>query len=375
MDKRCLGLLRILPPVEPPFRFYEGPLEEDPQAELPEARAFINLDQAREEFRDPGEFELSGEGMTVAVLDTGLRVTHVDFRGRVPFQLNLTPDNGGDRSNAADGQGHGTNVGGIIVAGGLNNGIAPAARIVPIKVLQDTGGGAFDWVEDALRWVDENHEEHGITVVNMSLGDSGNHVSDAFGENSIGELITSLREKRIAVVVSAGNDFFTHSSQQGMGFPAIFRDTISVGAVYDSNAGGFGYSSGARAESSAGGQITPFSQRIHESTNNALRTDIFAPGAPIASSGITSDQGISIQHGTSQAAPVTSGLILLMQQYYKYRTGGLPTVEQIEEWLRSGGGESIDNYGDRDNVVNTGLSFTGLDALGSMTQVREALKE
>src|SRR6266446_874342 len=58
-------------------------------------------------------FSVSGTGLTVAVLDTGLRTTHIDFAGRVRAQRNFTSDNGGDENNAADGNGHGTNVGGI----------------------------------------------------------------------------------------------------------------------------------------------------------------------------------------------------------------------------------------------------------------------
>ena len=107
--------------------------------------------------------------------------THVDFAGRVVAQRNFTSDNDGDVDDATDGQGHGTNVGGIIAANGDHIGIAPQANLVPIKVLSNQGGGSFSWIDDALQWVIDHREEHNITAVCMSLGDGGNYTSDSFG--------------------------------------------------------------------------------------------------------------------------------------------------------------------------------------------------
>ena len=137
---------------------------------------------------------------------------------------------------------------------------------------------------------------------------------------------TCLKAK-VPVVIAAGNHYYTHESQQGMAYPAIMRECVSVGAVYDAPEGAFGYNSGAVAYSSRAGQITPFSQRLHPDTNSHTRTDIFAPGAPVTSSGILGEHGESTQHGTSQAAPVTAGLILLMQEFYQRVMDELPSVE------------------------------------------------
>ncbi len=101
---------------------------------LPEVDSFLWVSQARQ------AFNVNGAGQTVAVLDTGLNTGHVDFAGRVVAQVNFTADNGGDSGNATDGNGHGTNVGGIIVAAGDHQGIAPGANIIPIKVLSNSGG-------------------------------------------------------------------------------------------------------------------------------------------------------------------------------------------------------------------------------------------
>lgn len=354
-----------------PIAPVERPQQVDAVLELIQTSSFIQATAARDTFK------VSGKNLTAAVLDTGLRTTHVDFAGKVVAQRNFTADNGGDVNNANDGNGHGTNVGGIIVANKINVGIAPGANIVPLKVLTNGGGGSFSAVKDALQWVLDNHVAHKISVVNLSLGDSGNYISDdSFATDDVRKLVQKLSAKRVAVVIAAGNDFFPHASKQGMGYPGIIREAVSVGAVYDANEGAFSYNSGAKAFSSGPGRITPFSQRLHETVNRACRTDIFAPGAPVTSSGIDSDTAFSIQHGTSQASPVTSGVILLLQEYYQrvakslatkypatFKAPFLPSVSLLTQCLREGGVVIKDGDDEDDNVTNTGLSFIRLDAL------------
>jgi subtilisin family serine protease len=352
-------------PVERPVQF------DQPQFHvlMAEITPFIHLREARD------NFSVTGNGLTAAVLDTGLRTTHVDFAGRVRAQRNFTADNGGNPNDATDGQGHGTNVSGIIAANGIHRGVAPGTDIIPLKVLTNTGSGSFEAIADALQWVLDHQAEHHISVACLSLGDSGNYTSDEiFADHRIRNLIRALNEARVAVVVAAGNDFFTHASAQGMSFPAICRETISVGAVYDSSMGSFSYQSGAVAHSTAAGQMTPFSQRLHESLSPAAFTDIFAPGAPVTSSGINSDHGESVQHGTSQAAPVASGVILLMQQFYLRHTNQLPPVNDLATWLRQGGVPIHDGDDEDDNVINTGLDFLRLDALAALEAVRRQLQ-
>lgn len=333
---------------------------------LIEASRFIRVVQAR------ADFKVSGKGFTAAVLDTGLNAKHVDFKGRVVVQKNFTTDGGAD--DATDNDGHGTNVGGIIAADADHTGIAPGASLAPLKVL-GPDGGSFDQINKALKWVLDNHKMHSITVVNMSLGDEGNYASaDGFGADEVRKTIKALRDARVAVVVSAGNGYFTHQSKPGMSYPGIFPETVSVGAVYDANVGPFAYANGAKAKSTGPGRITPFSQRLHLDTSAVARTDIFAPGAPVTSSGKDGPNGESIQHGTSQAAPVTAGVILLMQEYYFRTTTELPTVDQIESWLRDGGETITDGDDEDDNVEHSQKKYIRLDALGAMQAVNRELR-
>ncbi len=350
-------------PVERPRQF-----DQPVFSHLPEVDSFLWVSQARQ------AFGVSGAGQAVAVLDTGLNAAHVDFAGRVAAQVNFTADNGGDANNAADGNGHGTNVAGIIAANGDHKGVATGAGVIPIKVLANSGGGSFASVRAALEWVRDNRETHGISAVCMSLGDSGNYNSDSHLENDpIRAVIRELRDARVPVVIAAGNGYFQHNSQQGMSYPAIIRECISVGAVYDAEEGSFSYGSGATAFSSRAGQITPFSQRLHKSLNRHTKTDVFAPGAPVTSSGINGPHGESVQHGTSQATPVTVGVILLLQEFHQRITGERPAVDDVLTWLLRGSVQILDGDDEDDNVAHTNKSYARIDALSALDAARRAL--
>jgi len=352
-------------PVDPPRQFDEAQLG----LALTEVDRLIRANEAR------NVFGVDGSGLTAAVVDTGINAKHVDFAGRIKAQVNFTSDNGGDRDDAKDGNGHGTNVGGIVVADGDHRGVAPGAGIVAIKVLGNNGSGSFDAVADALDWVLEHHEEHSISAVCMSLSAGDNRPSDAgLNQHAVAERIASLREQRIPVVIAAGNDYFTHGSQQGMAFPAILRHAVSVGAVYDEFEGGFRYSSGARAFSSGPDRITPFSQRLHETVDSICRTDVFAPGAPVTSSGINGAHGESVQQGTSQAAPVTTGVIILMQELFVRLTGELPEVDELVELLRDSAVTIHDGDDEADNVQHTDLDFPRVDCFGALDAIGRRLQ-
>lgn len=366
-----------IPPDEMPRQFDHS----SGQTVLKESLALMRVPEARK------AFAVSGAGLAAAVMDTGLRTSHVDFRGRVPTQRNWTPDNGGSQTDASDGQGHGTNVAGIIGASeappsagapkGEHTGVAPGARVIPLKVLANNGNGAFAWVESALQWVVDNattSPDYQITVVNLSLGDRQNHVTDsAFATDRIRALVDQLRNRRIAVVIAAGNEYFGFKAQ-GMSYPAILGSATSVGAVYDANIGGVQYRSGAIANSTDRDRITPFSQRLHDSAGGALRTDIFGPGAAVTSSGINNDRGESVQQGTSQAAPMIAGVILLLQEYHLRVKKELPTVDDLETWMRAGSIAVMDDCNACDNVPHTKLTFSRVDALNALNAARKAIE-
>ncbi|MDZ4689424.1 MAG: S8 family serine peptidase [Planctomycetaceae bacterium] len=317
------------------------------------------------------QFSVDGAGLTVAVLDTGLRTTHVDFAGKVLTQLNLTADNGGNLNDATDGDGHGTNVAGIAIGRGIHIGIAPGGNVIPIKVLSNTGGGSFSAISQGLDFVIQNRTLYNISVVNMSLGDGGNYNLDFDPTvDPIRTQIQTLKAARVAVVIAAGNSFFGFGGVQGMGYPGITREAISVGAVFDANIGGVAYGDGGISFTTGPRRLTVFSQRLHPSFAPDTKTDVFAPGAVLTAAGIANDTAESMLQGTSQAAPVVAGLCLLMQQYAIRRTGALPTVDQLESWLRVSTVNTniFDGDDEDDNVTNTNLGYLMTDAVDMLTR-------
>ncbi|MBX3013064.1 MAG: S8 family serine peptidase [Caldilineaceae bacterium] len=353
-----------IPPVKSPRQFDGPQLGFDLEVDQ-----FLWVNQARQAFR------VSGQGLTVAVLDTGLNSHHVDFAGRVLTQVNFTDDNGGNYADATDGDGHGTNVAGLIVGNGDHVGIAPAANVIPLKVLPNEGDGSFQAVSRALQWVIEQRAAYTISAVCMSLGDRQNYTQDNFGNDAIRNQLRTLRAAHVPVVIAAGNDYFTHQSAQGMAYPAILRECISVGAVYDTDIGEFDYGGGLLARRTRAGQITPFSQRLHESVNRQSYTRIFAPGSFATAAGINGAHGESIQQGTSQATPVTVGIILLVQEFYLRAMGTLPPVDLLLTCLRRGGVTIQDGDDEDDTVGHTNLDFIRVDALSALDAVRRELQK
>lgn len=318
-------------------------------------------------------FDVTGAGLAVALLGTGLNVDHVDFAGRVAGKRNFTNDDDGDPDSVLDANGNSTSVAGAIVASGIHTGIAPQANIIPLKTLQE-GGGSFQLIHQALQWALDMKDRFNISVVCLPLGDGTNHASDdELGDDPIRESIRQLREQRVPVVISAGNDFFGNGSRQGMSYPAIIRECISVGTVYSKAVGPFSYGGGAKAFSTGAGQIAPFSQRLHETVNRPSRTDIFAPGAPLTSSGIDGPEGESTQHGGSQSTGVAAGVILLMQEFHQRSTGELPEVGEIVRWLRQGAVTIFDGDDEDDNVENTYLTYPLVDVTSTLYQMRREL--
>lgn len=155
-----------------------------------------------------------GEGVDIAVIDTGVHLTHQDFTGRLGAGRNYVepgqPPQDDYRDAYGQPRGHGTHVAGIAAAGYGNGGVvgvAPRARIMPIKVLDDRGRGSSAEVADAMRWAADN----GAEVINLSLGEFDQSL---FGPTTQ-EAISYVWERGVIAVFAAGNDFV---------LPSGFRD-------------------------------------------------------------------------------------------------------------------------------------------------------
>ncbi len=114
-----------------------------------------------------------GEGITIAVLDTGIS-THPDFGGRILAFRDFV----NDMPYVYDDSGHGTHVCGIAAGNGLLSrgryrGVAPGASLVVGKVLNEQGDGSVDAMLKGLSWILENKDRWKIRIVNISVGFGG----------------------------------------------------------------------------------------------------------------------------------------------------------------------------------------------------------
>ncbi|MDY6940670.1 MAG: S8 family serine peptidase [Cyanobacteriota bacterium] len=318
--------------------------------------SLVNLDAFQDDARFAG---IDGSGFATVILDTGIDLDHPFFgpdldndgvADRIVYHYDFA-DNDND---ASDVNGHGSNVSSIVASSdGTHGGMAPGADIIHLKVFKNSGSGHFGYIEEALQWVVENAATYNIASVNMSLGDTANH-NRAQTRYGIGDEISALADLDIAVVSAAGNDFYEFNSVQGVSYPAADPNSIAVGAVYDSNGGGFNYR-GARAFTRGEDRLTPFSQR-HETL-----TPIFAPGAPIT--GASPNGRTVTQHGTSQAAPHIAGISVLAQQLAERELGRRLSVTELTELFQETGVTINDGDDEDDNVVNTDLDFKRVDVL------------
>ena len=350
---------------------------------------FIHLEAAKVRAKFDHGIELDGSGLVVAVVDTGINAAHKAFDGALIPGRNLTGD--GLPEDTIDTNGHGSHVAGIICGRGIPNeanfprGVATAARVLPLKVF---GDGHYSRICDALEWlITERHSirtNHGATlsVVNMSLGSQEN-LGQADPTCADCErmrlLITELRELKIAVVVSAGNRYgtFTHNGPaEGMSFPAIIPDTISVGALYDTDFNpapiiDFG---DARVAFTRAGHCAVFTQRLSAVTGGDFQTDIFAPGYRVLSAACAPHVVKAAEaDGTSQAAPVVSGVTLLMQQFYLKKTGRLPDIDLIEQCLKAGTEFTDVEIPNMDSVPASCQEFVALDVFKALLEMENAL--
>jgi subtilisin family serine protease len=195
------------------------------------------------------EVGLTGSGINVAVLDTGIDRDHPALQDALVAEQCFCEDTPGSPSTgccpngmasqsgsgaAEDDDGHGSAVSGIITSNGAvgSVGVAPDAGIVAVKVLSLGGTGNFSDIAAGLDWVYENHASLGIRIVNLSLGDAGEY-DDENAAPCTGSLtsdaIEDLADVGVVVIASSGNNAHLH----GIALPACAPDAISVGAVYD----------------------------------------------------------------------------------------------------------------------------------------------
>ncbi|HUR18045.1 MAG TPA: S8 family serine peptidase [Acidimicrobiales bacterium] len=148
----------------------------------------------------------TGNGVTIAVVDTGADFGHEDLGPKLLPGRNFVEPG----APPQDDQGHGSHVAGIAAAATGNGvgvaGVAPGARILPVKVLDSGGSGSVAVISDGIRWAAAN----GAQVINLSLGPNA-VLATLFG-SGLEDAVNDAWNMGSVVVIAAGNDFLFSSS-------------------------------------------------------------------------------------------------------------------------------------------------------------------
>jgi subtilisin family serine protease len=222
----------------------------------------------------------AGSGTTVYVIDTGVRITHRQIAGRASYGYDAI-----DGDNIApDGNGHGTHV--ATTVAGTTYGVAKAAKIVAVRVLDNNGSGSVSGVIAGVDWVTSHRVRP--AVANMSLGGGASIALDTAVKNSIASGVTYS--------IAAGNS----NTNAGNTSPARVTSAITVGATTSSDF---------RASYSNYGSVV----------------DLFAPGSSILAGWNTSDTATATLSGTSMATPHVAGAAAI---YLASHTTASPSTVQ-----------------------------------------------
>ena len=230
---------------------------------------------------------LTGKGVTVAVVDSGIDVTHPDLADAVVASQDFT----GSASGPDDQYGHGTHVASIVTGSGAGHargysGVAPDATLLNAKVLDDDGLGSESTIIAGMEWA----AAHGAKVVNVSLGMDFN----ADGTDLMSATVDRLTAQTGALfVVAAGNNGPTNGT---IGSPAAAESALTVGAV------------------DAEDRLAAFSARGPRYLDDGVKPDITAPGVGIVAAlnhGPVEGPYIA-RSGTSMAAPHVAGAAAIL---------------------------------------------------------------
>jgi parallel beta-helix repeat protein len=256
------------------------------------------------------ELEITGKGISVCVLDTGVDYTHENLGGC--FGPGCKVVGGYDfyshDEDPFDLNGHGTHVAGIVASEHeLYRGIAPGANIVAGRVLGPFGSGSFGLLTAGIDWCTDNKDNFTIKIITMSLGEHGQYLPEDCPDYS-NPALESAYNAGIFIDSSSGND--AHS--WGVSYPACADPWVtSVGATYDENLGPKTWSKCA--------DLNTYPDLITCWTNKGPNLDLLAPGSVTTSTSATYGSNCGAPFGkfgdcsgTSMSSPHVAGVAALL---------------------------------------------------------------
>lgn len=304
------------------------------------------LDRSTAQIGAPAAWKagFEGQGVKVAVLDTGVDAGHPDLAGRIAESRDFS-----DSGSVSDHFGHGTHVASIVggsgaASSGTRRGVAPRADLLIGKVLGDDGYGSESQVIAGMEWAAAEHAK----VVNMSLGSD----APSDGTDPMSQAVDTLSASgRTLFVVAAGN-----AGEQGastIGAPGAADAALTVGAVDRDDS------------------LAPFSSRGPRPGDKAVKPDVTAPGVGIVAArasgtamGTPVDPYYTAASGTSMATPHVAGAAALLAQRHPEWSG-----PQLKDALVStahlvSGTKVTEQGGGR---IDIGAAMGTLTATGSVT--------
>ena len=254
---------------------------------------------------------LTGEGVKVAVIDTGIDLSHPEFKGKDIQWADLV----NQKTEAYDDHGHGTHVAGIVAAGGTWStllsgfrlrGVAPDVDLIIIKAMDAQGNGEEARVANGINTA----VSAGADVIILSLGGKTRAI---FGTNTETAVKNAIA-KGVFVVAAAGNaDKDAGETTCTIASPASVEGVIAVGAVDKDGVVGDFSCRGTGKE--GGGSVLP---GIPSPVTNARpphqKPEVVAPGVDVLSTWDREQADYALATGTSQAAPYVGGILALVLQ-------------------------------------------------------------
>lgn len=273
-----------------------------------EVHALLDVARTSVKANTPAVKDLTGKGITIAVVDTGI-YEHKDLAGRIKAFKDVT----GNKTAPYDDNGHGTHCAGDAAGNGASSkgkykGLAPESDLVGVKVLTKMGSGSLSSVMAGIQWCIDNKSKYNINIITMSLGSSA--VTPA-GEDPMVKITDNAWDQGIVVVVAAGNE---GPDEKTISSPGISPKVITVGAMNDKN-------TTVRTDD----QVADFSSR-GPTIDGLAKPDILSPGVNIVSlrspnsyldkqyKNARVDNDYFSLSGTSMATPICAGIAALILQ-------------------------------------------------------------